>query len=102
MTSIGGLSRLFASKKDRQLRSLTQQGFRPEEILKKVQDQTEMASALTRALRNGLDLGLLATDPAWDSLLRQERTGSALLRFVRTYGSDALVTDLERRIGTPR
>ena len=65
-------------------------------------DQTEMANALTRALRNGLDLGLLATDPAWDPLLRQERTGSALLRFVRTYGSDALVTDLERRIGTPR
>ena len=61
----------------------------------------DMSEALTRSLRAGLDPGLLATDPAWDSVLRNPQTGPALLRFARTYGSDALVRQLERRTGTP-
>ncbi|HCH64352.1 MAG: hypothetical protein CL927_12395 [Deltaproteobacteria bacterium] len=64
------------------------------------QDSIEMANALTRALRNGLELGLIGTDPAWDPILRGDRTGPALMRFVRTYGSDDLVNELEQRTGT--
>ena len=64
------------------------------------QNPSEMTNALSRALSNGMDLDLLATDPAWDTVLRQAQTGPILLRFARTYGSDALVQDLERRTGT--
>ena len=66
------------------------------------QDQEAMVDALTRALRSGLELGLLATDPAWNTLLRDAESRPVLIRFVRTYGSDALVQELERRPGIQR
>lgn len=59
-------------------------------------DAPEMLAALTRSLATGLDLGLLAQDPAWRPLLAADRTGPGLLRFARTYGTSALVRELER------
>jgi len=65
-------------------------------------DARGMADALTRSLRAGLDLGLLANDPAWRAVLTHPDTGPTLLRFARTYGSDRLVQQLEQRTGSPR
>ncbi len=65
-------------------------------------DASALEAAVVRAIRAGLDLNLLAQDPAWLPLLRSEQTGPALRRIVVTYGSDALVRDLKERIeGVP-
>jgi len=63
-------------------------------------DGTEMTAALTRSLRSGLELGLLASDPAWHPILRSAQTGPGLLRFARTYGSDLLIQKLEQLAGS--
>jgi tetratricopeptide (TPR) repeat protein len=62
-------------------------------------DAEGMITALTRSLRAGLDLGLLATDPAWTTLLGAPTTGPAIVRFARTYGSEALSRELDKRAG---
>lgn len=64
-------------------------------------DAKAMSEAMTRSLRAGLDLDLLASDPAWRSVLQTPSTGPALLRFVRTYGSTQLVQQLEHLAGSP-
>lgn len=58
-------------------------------------DARGMSAALTRSLRAGLDLGLLASDPAWRPLLIHPKTGPSILRFARTYGATSLVQQLE-------
>jgi len=60
-------------------------------------ESNALEAAMTRSIRTGLDLDLLAQDPAWLPLLRSEQTGPALRRIVGTYGSDALVRELDKR-----
>ena len=63
------------------------------------QQTAQLEAAMTRSIRAGLDLRLLLQDPAWLPLLRSEVTGGVLRRIVITYGSEALLRELEDATG---
>ncbi len=50
---------------------------------------------LLAALRHGLDLRMLVTDPGWQPLLARPEARRAIERLVVVYGSDALLRELE-------
>ena len=64
------------------------------------QQTAQLEAAMTRSIRAGLDLRLLLQDPAWLPLLRSETTGGVLRRIVVTYGSEALLRELEDAAGS--
>lgn len=65
------------------------------------QQTAQLEAAMTRSISAGLDLRLLLQDPAWLPLLRREATGGVLRRIVATYGSEALLRELEDAAARP-